>query len=83
MYTLNKIGENNAKLNLCINLDIFSCRESVLEGDIPFIKRYKNLLMPFAAMVNLAEGLCFNALLTLKAENSFICPVGSYGDNME
>jgi hypothetical protein len=31
----------------------------------------------FAAMVHLAEGLCVNALLTLKVENSLICLVGT------
>jgi hypothetical protein len=29
--------------------------------------------MSFAAMTHRAEGLCLNALLTLKVENSLIC----------
>jgi hypothetical protein len=33
----------------------------------------KNLQTLFAAMTHLAEGLCFNALLTLKAKSSLIC----------
>jgi hypothetical protein len=37
----------------------------------------KNLNMSFAAMTHLAEGLCLNALLTLKVESSLICLVGT------
>jgi hypothetical protein len=33
--------------------------------------------MSLAAMTHLAEGLCFNALLTLKVENYLICLVGT------
>jgi hypothetical protein len=40
-------------------------------------KMSKNLHMPFAAMAYLAEGLCLNALLNLKAENTFIYLVGT------
>jgi hypothetical protein len=38
----------------------------------------KYLQTSFAAMTHLAEGLCFNALLTLKVENSLICLVGTH-----
>jgi hypothetical protein len=37
----------------------------------------KYLQMTLAAMSHLAEGLCFNALLTLKVENSLICLAGT------
>jgi hypothetical protein len=37
----------------------------------------KYLQTSLAAMTHLAEGLCFNALLTLKVENSLICLVGT------
>jgi hypothetical protein len=40
-------------------------------------KMSRNLRMSLAAMTHLAEGLCLNALLTLKVENSFICLVGT------
>jgi hypothetical protein len=33
--------------------------------------------MSFAAVTHLTEGLCLNALLTVKAENSLICLVGT------
>jgi hypothetical protein len=33
----------------------------------------ENLQTPLATMMHLAEGVCFNALFTLKAENSLIC----------
>jgi hypothetical protein len=33
--------------------------------------------MSLTAMTHLAEGLCFNAVLTLKVENSLICLVGT------
>jgi hypothetical protein len=33
--------------------------------------------MSFAALAHLAEGLCLRALLTLKAEKSLICLVGT------
>jgi hypothetical protein len=32
--------------------------------------------MSFSAMTHIAEGLCLNALLTLKVENYLICLVG-------
>jgi hypothetical protein len=35
-------------------------------------KMSKYLQTSLAAMAHLAEGLCFNALLTLKVENSFV-----------
>jgi hypothetical protein len=35
-------------------------------------KMSKNLHVSFAAMTHLAEGLCLNAVLTLKVENSLI-----------
>jgi hypothetical protein len=38
---------------------------------------FKYLQTTLAAMTHLAEGLCFNALLTLKVENSLICLVGT------
>jgi hypothetical protein len=37
----------------------------------------KYLQTSLAAMTRLAEGLCFNELLTLKVENSLICIVGT------
>jgi hypothetical protein len=37
----------------------------------------KNQQISFAAMTHLAEGLCLNALLTLKVENYIICLVGT------
>jgi hypothetical protein len=37
----------------------------------------KYLQTLLAAMMHLAGGLCFNALLTLKVENSLICLVGT------
>jgi hypothetical protein len=37
----------------------------------------KNLDISFAVMMYLAEGLCLNALLALKAENSLTCLVGT------
>jgi hypothetical protein len=37
----------------------------------------KYLQTSLAAMTHMAEGLCFNALLTLKVENSLICLVGT------
>jgi hypothetical protein len=37
----------------------------------------KNLHMLFATMMHLPEGLCLNALLTLKAGNYLICLVGT------
>jgi hypothetical protein len=48
------------------NMNSFSCRESVLEEDI-FIENVKKF--SFVEITHLAEGLCFNALLTLKVEN--------------
>jgi hypothetical protein len=33
--------------------------------------------MSFAAMTHLAEGLCLDALLMLKVENSLVCLVGT------
>jgi hypothetical protein len=36
-------------------------------------KMYKYLQTSLAAMMHLAEGVCFNAVFTLKAENSLIC----------
>jgi hypothetical protein len=44
-------------------------------GGNVLLKMSKNLHIPFAAMTNLTEGLCFNALLTAEVENSIICPV--------
>jgi hypothetical protein len=59
-------------------LNSSSCQEIVLEGDITLLKKSKNLHTSLAAAVaHLAEGLCFNALLTLKAENSLIRLVGT------
>jgi hypothetical protein len=40
-------------------------------------KMSKYLQTSLAAMTHLAEGLCFNALLTLKVENSLIFLVGT------
>jgi hypothetical protein len=37
----------------------------------------KNLHTSFSAMAHLAEGLCFNALITMEAENSLICLAGT------
>jgi hypothetical protein len=37
----------------------------------------KNLQISFVAMTHLAEGLFFNALLTLKVENYLMCLVGA------
>jgi hypothetical protein len=37
----------------------------------------KYLQTSLAAMAYLADGLCFNALLMLKVENSLICLVGT------
>jgi hypothetical protein len=37
----------------------------------------KYLQTSLAAVTHLAEGLCFNKLLTLKVENSLICLVGT------
>jgi hypothetical protein len=39
-------------------------------------KMSKYLRMSFAAMTNLAEGLCLNVLLTVEVENSLIYLVG-------
>jgi hypothetical protein len=60
-----------------INLDSYSFRESILKVDIVFVEMSKYLQTSLAAMTHLAEGLCFNALLTLKVENSLICLVGT------
>jgi hypothetical protein len=38
-------------------------------------KMSNNLQISFAAMTHVAEGLFLNVLLTLKVENSIICPV--------
>jgi hypothetical protein len=41
------------------------------------MKMSKNLHMSFAAVAHLAGGLCLNALLLLKVENSLICLIGT------
>jgi hypothetical protein len=43
--------------------------------DLP--KTSKDLHMPFTAMKHMAEGLCLNAVLMLKVENSLICLAGT------
>jgi hypothetical protein len=40
-------------------------------------KHGQKYAMSFAAMTHLVEGLCLNALLTLKVENALICLVGT------
>jgi predicted nucleotidyltransferase len=58
-------------------MDSYSLRESILKVDIVLWKMSKYLQTSLTAMTNLAEGLCSNALLTLKVENSLICLVGT------
>jgi hypothetical protein len=42
-----------------------------------FYEKSKYLQTSLAAMTRLAEGLCFNTMLTMKVENSLICLVGT------
>jgi predicted nucleotidyltransferase len=58
-------------------MDSYSFRESIFKVDIALWNLSKYLQTSLAAMTNLAEGLCSNALLTLKVENSLICLVGT------
>jgi hypothetical protein len=52
--------------------------EKVSSQEIMFLPKMSNYLhISFAAMMHLAEGLCLNALLALKAENSLIFLVGT------
>jgi hypothetical protein len=60
-------NENKSKLNI----DITSCIENASSIEkMPIMS--KNLHMASAAMTNLAEGLCLNALLMLKVEKCII-----------
>jgi hypothetical protein len=62
---------------MCLNnLHTFPYRESVLKGGILLLNMPKSMHMLIAAMTHPAEGLCLNALLTLKVENFHICLVG-------
>jgi hypothetical protein len=45
--------------------------------DIVFVENVQTFATSLAAMTHVAEGLCFNSLLTLKVENSLICLVGT------
>jgi hypothetical protein len=56
-----------------INQNIFPYGESVIEGNIVLAKNDHKPVMSFAAMVQLPEGLCVIALLTLKVQSSLIC----------
>jgi hypothetical protein len=59
------------------SIDSFLCRESVFKPDIVFTENVQNLQTSFTAITHLAQGLYFNALPTLKIENSLIyqqCP---------
>jgi hypothetical protein len=74
---INAKNRKKQKLNTFNQSNTFLYRESVVKGDIVFPKNVQNLHMSFAVMTHLAEGLCLNALLVLKVENSLICLVGT------